>query len=149
MNEQIKRLEVDDIEKFMELVCLFEEVFEMKDFVIPPKEHLQNLLAQKSFLVFAALQDDKVIGGITAYSMTQYYSACDAVFIYDVAVAKNMQRRGIGKKLIAELNSHCKQAGAEVTFLEADEPDEYAIEFYRSTGAVQEKGYFFSYPLNK
>ena len=149
MNEQIKKLEINDIEKFMELIKLFEEVFEMKDFVIPPKDHLQNLLVLKSFLVFAALQNDKVVGGITAYSMMQYYSTRDAVFIYDLAVAKNMQRKGVGKKLIAELNSHCKKAGVEVTFLEADEPDEYAIEFYRSTGAVEEKGYFFSYPLNR
>ena len=149
MNQQIKKLEVSDIEKFIELIKLFEDVFEMKEFVMPEKTHLQNLLAQKSFLVFAALSNDKVVGGITAYSMTQYYSVRDAVFIYDLAVGKNMQRRGIGKKLMAELNNYCKKAGVEVTFLEADKPDEYAIEFYRSTGAVEEKGYFFSYPLNK
>jgi aminoglycoside 3-N-acetyltransferase I len=148
MDVSIKQLSADDLEQFIELVNLFAEVFELRDFFPPEKKHLQKLLKQENFLVFVALENNTVVGGITAYSMTQYYTTRDAVFIYDLAVAESSQRKGIGKKLIDALNVYCKKTGVEVTFLEADEPDTHAIEFYRSTGAVEAKGYFFSYPLN-
>ena len=48
MHEQIKKLEVTDIQKFIELIKLFEDVFEMKNFVMPETIHLENLLVQKS-----------------------------------------------------------------------------------------------------
>jgi aminoglycoside 3-N-acetyltransferase I len=148
MNLTIKHLKPNDLDKFIDLIRLFEAVFEMEDFLLPERKHLQNLLNQPSFHVFAALVNGEIVGGVTAYSMTQYYSTRDAVFLYDLAVASSMQRQGVGKKLMVALNDHCKTIGTEVVFLEADETDQHAIEFYRSTGAQEERGYFFSYPLN-
>lgn len=148
MNTLVKKLEVTEIDTFLELIQLFEAVFEMKDFSMPPVQHLQELLAQKTFLVFVALHNGKVAGGLTAYSMRQYYNTREAVYVYDLAVASSMQRKGIGSALIDALTTHCKKSGIELVFLEAEESDLHAIEFYRSTGADEEKVRFFSYQLN-
>ncbi|WP_342775446.1 hypothetical protein [Leptospira ilyithenensis] len=43
---------------------------------------------------------------------------------------------------------YCKQNGVEEVFLQADLGDDYAIEFYRSTGTTPESVVHFYYPLH-
>src|SRR5688572_28261592 len=96
----IKRLQKGDLNEFVDLVNLFEEVFEMKNFSIPDAKHLQNLLNRSDFNVFVALKNDIVVGGLTTYVLEQYYSEKPLAYIYDLAVDTNFQRHGIGKRLI-------------------------------------------------
>jgi aminoglycoside 3-N-acetyltransferase I len=71
MNFHIKKLTADDINKFIELITLFESVFEMKDFTLPDEKYLRQLLAKEEFIVLAALSNDKIVGGLTAYLNTK------------------------------------------------------------------------------
>src|SRR6476646_9000420 len=103
MNIQIKKLEHHQVDRFIELIRLFEDVFEMKDFVLPPKEHLQRLLNQDTFFVFVAMHEDIIIGGLTAYTWDQYYSTLQLVYVFDLAVKREYQRKGIGKMLMEEI----------------------------------------------
>lgn len=146
---RIKKLGYNDLEIFEELIRVFEEVFEMKDFNMPGKDYLSGLLQQQGFFVFVALTDEKVTGGLTAYSLHQYYSTKPLMYVYDLAVLKRFQRQGIGKTLMNNLTTYCKNMGMEEVFVQADEEDGHALDFYRSTGAVGEKVVHFYYPLNK
>lgn len=92
--------------------------------------------------------EGKVIGGSTSYTLHQYYSKLPLVYIYDLAVKTKFQRQGIGKMLISGITNYCREIGIEEVFVQADEEDGYAIEFYHSTGATTEKVVHFSYPLN-
>lgn len=136
-----------EITHFYALIRLFEEVFEMKDFVMPPADHLEKLLARDDFFVFVALLDGQVIGGLTSYTLRQYYSTSPLVYIYDLAVAIEYQRKGIGRMLIADIQNYCKGIGVEEVFVQADVADGYALDFYRSTGATAEDVVHFYYPL--
>ncbi len=147
-NIKVEKLDPDDINKFMELIRLFEDVFEMKNFKMPDEIYLQQLLKKDDFFVFIALLDDKVVGGLTSYIMHQYYSKAPLVYIFDLAVKAEFQRQGIGKMLIAENNRYCKTIGVEAVMVQADVVDDYAIEFYHSTGAKAEKVIHFDYLLN-
>ena len=124
------------------------DVFEMKNFIMPDEIYLQQLLEKDDFFVFVALLDNKVVGGLTSYTMHQYYSKSPLVYIFDLAVKTPLQRKGIGKMLIAGHNSYCKAIGVEVVMVQADEADDYAIKFYQSTGATAEKVIHFDYLLN-
>ncbi len=115
---------------------------------MPGQIHLQQLLARDDFFVFAALVDNKVIGGLTAYLLQQYYSASPLVYIYDLAVMKEYQRKGIGKMLIDGNNNYCRDIGVEAVMVQADVADDHAIKFYHSTGATGEKVIHFDYKLN-
>lgn len=134
-----KKLDKDHFERFIEVIRLFEDVFEMERFSIPGSSHLRILLSKKNFFVFAAFSENKVVGGMTAHVLDQYYSEKPLAYIYDLAVDKNYQRQGIGKKLIAELNSYCTEKGFEEVFVQAYKVDDYAIDFYRSTGPTKEE----------
>lgn len=147
MNSEIKKLNGTDLDKFIELIRVFEAVFEMKNFKMPSESYLQTLLNSDNFFVFAAIQEEKIIGGLTAYVMHQYYSQSPLIYIFDLAVKKEFQYKGIGKKLISANNAYAKLLGAEAVMVEADEPDDYAIKFYRSTGATGIKTVHFDYEL--
>lgn len=136
-----------EIAHFYALIRLFEDVFEMKDFVMPPADHLEKLLARDDFFVFVALLDDEVIGGLTSYTLRQYYSTSPLVYVFDLAVATAYQRKGIGKMLMTAIQKYCKDIDVEEVFVQADVADDYALDFYRSTGATGEDVVHFYYPL--
>ena len=139
MDIEIKKLQINEIAQFVELIRLFEDVFEIKNFSIPGKKHLQDLLSKPDFFVFIAIKDNDVIGGLTAYTLHQYYSEKPLSYIYDLAVSTKHQRQGVGKKLIVAMNEYCKENGFEEVFVQADKVDEYAIDFYRSTKPTNEE----------
>ncbi|HYH56332.1 MAG TPA: GNAT family N-acetyltransferase, partial [Anseongella sp.] len=120
METEIKILSNDDIGDFSELIDVFEEVFEMKDFIKPDGGHLQKVLAKPNFLVLVAKAQGKVLGGLTAYILDQYYSRKPLAYIYDLAVLKNFQRKGIGKSLIGYLTDHGEKKSFDEIFVQAD-----------------------------
>ncbi|MFC4870739.1 GNAT family N-acetyltransferase [Negadavirga shengliensis] len=139
MDIEIKKLSFADLNDFIDLIRVFEDVFEMQNFNPPPSAHLQSLLDNSGFLVFVAKLQDKVIGGLTVYILDQYYSAKPLAYIYDLAVSVAHQRQGIGKKLISYLTEYCRENGFEEVFVQADRIDDYAIDFYRTTRPTNEE----------
>jgi len=136
MNIKIERLNYNDIDKFTDLIRLFEDIFDMKNFKMPDGIFLRQLLKKDDFFVFVAVYDNKIVGGLTSYIIHQYYSKSPLVYIYDLAIKAEFQRQGIGKMLIAGNNAYCKEIGAEA-----------AIDFYQSTGATGQKVIHFDYVL--
>ena len=139
MKLEIKKLDAHNIDEFVNLIRVFEDVFEMKNFSMPDNEHLLNILTKKDFMAFVAIKENKIIGGLTAYTLDQYYSRKPLAYIYDLAVLTNYQRQGIGKQLIAEITKYCAVQGYEEVFVQADKVDDYAIEFYRKTPITAEE----------
>ena len=146
---EVEKLTHPDIDKFIELIRVFEDVFEMKNLTMPGTDYLQKLLEKDIFFVFVAVSHNRVVGGLTAYMLQQYYSQLPVVYIYDLAVKTELQRQGIGKLLIAGITDYCKAIGVEEVFVQADLADGYALDFYRATGATAEEVVHFTYALNK
>jgi ribosomal protein S18 acetylase RimI-like enzyme len=148
MNFEVKKLGKQDLVSFIALIRVFEDVFEMENFTLPDEKHLQQLLEKDSFFVFVALSGNEVVGGLTAYTLEQYYSLKPLVYLFDLAVKTQCQRQGIGRKLMAAINEYCKNTDVEEVFVQADEVDDYALEFYKATGGIAEQVVHFNYPLN-
>ncbi len=147
MRIEIHKLGPYQTDAFIELLDIFKEVFAMRNFKLPSNKHLEELLAKDDFFVFVALSEGKLVGGLTAYSLTQYYSEEPLVYIYDVVVLKRYQRKGIGKKLMLGIKDYCSEMGVEEIFVQAEDEDQHALDFYRSTGAKESKVTHFTYPL--
>ncbi len=142
-----KKLGFEDISHFENLIALFGEVFEMKEFSIPNSEYLYRLLGKENFHVFVALKEGSVIGGLTAYTLNQYYSEKPLAYIFDLAVAKRWQRQGIGNTLIIEAKSYFHRSGYSEVFVQADRIDNYAVDFYRKTQPTEEEDVLHFYYL--
>jgi aminoglycoside 3-N-acetyltransferase I len=136
---QFKKLSSEDLPYFEELITLFGEVFEMKELSIPGTDYLQRLLGKESFHAFVALHKGTVVGGLTAYTLDQYYSEEPLAYIIDLAVASSWQRQGIGQALITETKSWFQKHGYAEVFVQADRIDDYAIDFYRKTQPTAEE----------
>ena len=143
---QIKHLTQEHLADFQSLVNLFNMVFE-EESKIGSETHLLKLLSNKDFIALAALTENEVVGGLTAYELPMYYSDSSEIFLYDLAVKPEYQRMGIGKGLIQSLKAHCLQQGIKEFFVMAHEEDEHAIEFYRSTGGKGENVINFLYEI--
>jgi aminoglycoside 3-N-acetyltransferase I len=141
---QIKRLTKEHLADFHALVNVFNMVFE-EESKIGSEIHLIKLLGDESFIALAALAENEVVGGLTAYELPMYYSDSSEIFLYDLAVKSEYQRMGVGRGLIQRLKAHCLRQGIKEFFVMAHEEDTHAIEFYRSTGGKSEKVINFLY----
>lgn len=139
MTIEIKKLGIDDVALFSQMVKSFEEIFEMKNFNLPPMLHLQNTLQKENFMAFIALLEQEIAGGMTVYILDQYYSEKRLAYIFDLAVLPKHQRKGIGRQMINFLKGYCKERNFEEIFVQADVIDDYALRFYRSTGISEEE----------
>jgi aminoglycoside 3-N-acetyltransferase I len=145
---QIKHLTKEHLADFQSLVNLFNMVFE-EESKIGSETHLLKLLSNKDFIALAALTENEVVGGLTAYELHMYYSDSSEIFLYDLAVKPEYQRMGIGKGLIQSLKAHCRKQGIKEFFVMAHEEDEHAIEFYRATGGKSENVVNFLYEITE
>lgn len=136
---QISQLSNLDTKDFVNLIQIFNQVFENSN-EIPPEDYLAKLLSKADFLVFVAKKNDEVVGGLTVYILHQYYSEKPLAYIYDVGVSPSFQRQGIGKNLIAAVNSYCQKNNFEAAYVEAELEDAEAIQFYKNTNFSTETG---------
>jgi aminoglycoside 3-N-acetyltransferase I len=144
---EILKLGKEDTNRFASLIFIFEDAFEMKNFQAPQPDYLRALLAQPQFIVYVAIDGGIVVGGLIAHILPSYYSRPPEVYIYDLAVKRGHQRKGIGKMLIAHIKNDCENAGMQEIFVQANIEDSHAIDFYRLTGGIPEPVIHFSYPL--
>lgn len=149
MEIQIHVIPPSQTEDLKSLLTVFEDVFEMEPFTHPSDEYLLKLLSSGKFFAVIAKSENRVIGGLTVYILDQYYSEKPQAYIYDLAVLTEFQRRGIGKKLMAFTIEYCREQGYESAFVQAEEVDDYAVEFYRMTKPSEELvAVHFAYKLN-
>jgi len=96
--------------------------------------YVHQLLSQSTFSAIAAFDENEMIGGLTAYVLQKTTSESSELFLYDVAVRKSHQRRGVGRLLMTALRDEARNAGIEEAFVLADNEDVHALDFYRALG---------------
>lgn len=138
LTPHIRQLTADDGTTFGQLIDLFHLVFENDHATTAPQSTLNNLLATPSFVAFAVFIDDHLVGGCTAYLLPSYTKPHPELFIYDVAIHPDFQRRGLGSQLIRAIMAFCTQQQIPLFFLMAHAEDTEAVAFYRANGAQLE-----------
>jgi aminoglycoside 3-N-acetyltransferase I len=108
-------------------------------------EYVARLLVREDLWILAATQGDAVVGGLTAHTLPMTRSESSEIFIYDIAVRADHQRRGVGRQLVARLREAARAAGIRDLFVPADDEDAHALEFYRALGATATPVTFFTF----
>jgi aminoglycoside 3-N-acetyltransferase I len=107
--------------------------------------YLDRLLVREEFWALAALDGEQIVGGVTAHVLPMTSAETSELFVYDVAVRRDRQRSGVGRRLIADLRDQAAAAGIEVLFVPADNDDTHALDFYRALGGVASPVTFFTF----
>jgi len=109
------------------------------------ERYVERLLNRADFWALAALENDEVVGGLTAHALPMTTSESSELFIYDVAVGSAHQRQGIGRQLFAALREQAAAEGIDVLFVPADNEDAHALDFYRAIGGAPAPVTLFSF----
>jgi aminoglycoside 3-N-acetyltransferase I len=137
MSFSIRRLMSADVMLMEAMLTTFGEAFEEADTYTgarPSTDYLERLLGSKHFIAVAALKDDTVVGGLTAYELQKPERERSEIYIYDLAVATASRCEGVATALIEELKTLAVTRGAYVIFVQADCGDAPAIALYSKLG---------------
>lgn len=135
MNLRLKRLEATDRDLARSLFSLMAEVFEEERAALSDG-YIDALLANPTLWIIAALDGERLVGGLTAHILPMTRTQTSEVFIYDIAVREADQRQGVGRRLMAELSERAAAAGITDLFVAADNEDTHALDFYRALGGA-------------
>ena len=141
---EIERLGPSDATRARALFAMMAEVFEEPAATLSDA-YLARLLARPDFWALAAVEGSDVVGGLTAHALMMTREEATELFIYDVAVRTDRQRRGIGRQLLDELRARAAVAGVDVCFVPAENEDAHALEFYRAIGGEPSPVTFFTF----
>jgi aminoglycoside 3-N-acetyltransferase I len=109
------------------------------------ENYIQALLEQDSFWVIAAVDEKRVVGGLTAHILPMTKAEQSELLIYDVAIDKGYQRQGIGHMLIDWVRNEASTLGIASVFVLADNEDMHAIRFYRKLDGADSSVTLFSW----
>jgi aminoglycoside 3-N-acetyltransferase I len=130
---RLKRLKAGDREPAKVLFTLMSKVFEEGSEELGDG-YVDRLLGQEDFWAIAAFVDNDIVGGITAHTLPMTRTESSELFIYDIAVRSDHQRKGIGRRLMEELRAQAAGVGIRYLFVPADNEDVHALDFYRALG---------------
>jgi aminoglycoside 3-N-acetyltransferase I len=108
----------------------------------PSADYMRSLLSRDYFIALAAMEGDRVVGGLTAYELVKFEQERSEIYIYDLAVLASYRRRGAATMLIEALKKIALDRGAYVIFVQADYGDEPAIALYTKLGVREDVMHF-------
>lgn len=137
-----------DRELASRLFTLMAEVFEEEREPLST-EYLDRLLNRADLWILAAFVGAEIVGGVTAHTLPMTRSESSELFIYDIAIQKDHQRRGVGRKLMHALRDAAAAAGIREAFVPADNDDGHALDFYRALGGAPSAVTHFSFSADE
>ena len=140
-----RHLSPADVPLLQQMLAVFGEAFDEHDTyqaAVPGDDYLKRLLGKPHFIAIAALDGDRVVGGLAGYELEKFERARSEIYIYDLAVATAHRRQGIATALIEELKTIAATRGAYVIFVQADCGDAPAVALYSKLGTRAEVLHF-------
>ena len=100
---------------------------------------MQRFLGQATNFLILALSSDVPLGFLTAYSMPK--ASCDArmVYLFEINIAPDYWRQGIGKQLVNRLKAECANGdngNIEEIWVGTENDNVAAKRLYESTGGI-------------
>ncbi|MBU0823922.1 MAG: AAC(3)-I family aminoglycoside N-acetyltransferase [Alphaproteobacteria bacterium] len=141
----VQRLATGDVEAARDLNALYADAF--ADHETYRRDHpddawLARQLAKDAIILLIARIDGRIVGGLTAYELPKLEAARSEIYLYDLAVAESVRRRGIATALITELQHIAAETGAWAVFVQADYVDPPAIALYTKLGVREDVLHF-------
>ena len=101
-------------------------------------EHASEFLANPANYLIIAEADGRLAGFVVAYRLDRLDRSACQLLVYEVDVAPDLRRRGIGAALMAFVRQIVAEEGLMEAFAVTEQANEAAVALYRRTGAQQE-----------
>ena len=103
---------------------------------IPSARYLLRFLSRPENVLIVAFDDGVPVGYLLAYLLDRVDRDQHMMFFYEIGVAESQRRQGVGKRLIGELKSICREADVMKMWVPTGRSNVAATRLYTSTGAV-------------
>lgn len=109
---------------------------------------LVALLSDDRTIVLAAFDGENAVGYLVAYTFPGL-SGDKLAYLYDIEVASNVRRQGVGARMVALLQDICRRMGVDSIWVGSSLTNQAACALWTSTGAVRESDQYveFTYEL--
>jgi aminoglycoside 3-N-acetyltransferase I len=128
------------------LNALFGDVFGERETYTghPPDDaYCLDLLARPDLILLAAVDGERVAGGLAAYRLPKFEQPRSEIYIYDLAVAADMRRQGIATALIERVRQIARETDCWMVFVQGEEGDAPALALYRKLAVSEENAQHF------
>ena len=142
----IELIKPEEVDKFIELRRIFAEVFE-QDAPLLDEDQIKRIRDNRGFIAIGATVGFELVGGLTAHLVTNYYQGGLDLFIYDIAIKTEHQRKGVGIELLNFTKKFCRNHGVNEMYVAAEADDENALSYYRKTDGKEIAARFFVYEI--
>jgi len=130
----VRQLGFADLAVARELFLLFQSDDGIAEPRVPADQYLRKILKKKYFYAIAALDGERVAGGLTAYSLPMYKKEIREMFLFEIGVTPTYRRRSVGKQLVEYLLALCRREGIGVMFVVTSRENMAAVRLYETTG---------------
>ena len=141
----IRQLDAGNLTLFESLMTMFGTAFEEPETYTgkrPGADYVERLLRNENFVALSAMENDTVVGGLTAYELPKFEQERSEMYIYDLAVVETHRRQGVATALINRVRAIGKERGAWVVFVQADQGDVPPIKLYSRLGIREDVHHF-------
>ena len=107
--------------------------------------HLHTLLDDNRSYLFAAIDENSVIGYALAYRFPSLYSSSYLAYLYDIEVSAGHRRKGIGTLLIKAMLEHLRLDNVTELWLGTGIDNQEGQGLFSSTGAIKSEEAFNDY----
>jgi ribosomal protein S18 acetylase RimI-like enzyme len=112
---------------------------------LPTLTHLQALLDDNRSYLFAAVNEEFVVGYALAYRFPSLYTSEYLAYLYDIEVSEDHRRKGIGTLLIKTVLEHLRIDNVKELWLGTGIGNQEGQALFSSTGAVKSQEVFNDY----
>lgn len=145
-NLEIRKLVSGETALAKEIILMFGFDDETANQSLPSDDYLAEMLARNDFHVIVALENQQLIGGLTAYEMKMFKRETTEMFLYEIEVAESHRQKGVGKALIEFLKRICVEKGIVEMFVGTERANFPARKLYETTGGkADENSVWFNY----
>ena len=143
---EIRKLSPDEIALAKELMLMFQLDDGIENPTVPSDKYLTEILAKDDFHVIVALENNQLIGGLTAYEMKMFKRETTEMFLYEIGVEKSQRQKGVATALIEFLKEICISKGIVEMFVGTGKSNSAARILYLTTGGkADEDSVWFNY----
>jgi len=141
MNVMIRRLKAGDELRACQVAAAFKSAQ-------LSAERVAQFLANPTNYLIVAESAENLAGFVLAYRLERLDRTAAQLFVYEVGVAPQYQRRRVGSRLMEHVRHLVSEESLMEAFVITDHSNDAAVRLYRSTGGQVEEaaGVLFVYP---
>ncbi len=103
--------------------------------VCPRADPMRRVLSDDRNILIVAREADRPVGFLTAYEFECFEGAGSMVYFYEIQVAEDRRRTGIGRAMVDRLKTECAARGVTRIWVGTTGGNEAAQRLFEATGA--------------